>query len=395
MKKTITIGLFLLGLLPVFGQWNTIDDLPGAPIDGACSFFIGDKYYVGGGVNSNSFYELDTETDSWTQKADIPGSAARGWAIGFSIDGKGYVGGGDSGGFILTSDFYEYTPENDSWQQIADFGGGVRDGVFSCSLNGKAYVFGGFDGSYTIDEVWEFDSTTGDWSQKSDFPGGPCIFPTGFVVNDKIYVGTGSTSGSDGNNYFYQYDPVADTWTQKADIPGEPKQACVGFAVNNIGYIGGGQVNFTYTLPDFYAYDIGNDVWSEVDHLDFEDDDAVAWSTAAANGETVYMGTGADLNDGLNLSNAFYKTSIQTVGLEEHQNKFNIYPNPSSGLLYIDSQQFEIGTQVSIENLSGQQVYHSKAIQQVTDLSRLPQGVYIIRLLDPNGYESSQLFMRK
>ncbi|MCX5849701.1 MAG: hypothetical protein NTW65_09645 [Deltaproteobacteria bacterium] len=65
---------------------------------------------------------------TWTQKADF-GGTARGFAVGFSIGNKGYIGGGVSTAW--NNDFWEYDPANDTWTQKADFGGGVRVGGLS------------------------------------------------------------------------------------------------------------------------------------------------------------------------------------------------------------------------------------------------------------------------
>jgi hypothetical protein len=72
---------------------------------------IGNKGYVGTGVGAgsgNDFWKYDPLTNQWTQRADVPGTPRLG-AFGFSMAGKGYLGGGQSGfsgPYLL--DFHEY-----------------------------------------------------------------------------------------------------------------------------------------------------------------------------------------------------------------------------------------------------------------------------------------------
>lgn len=50
----------------------------------------------------------------WTQKADFAG-ASRFQAVGFSIDGKGYIGTGSD--VSRKRDFWEYDPSTDTWDR--------------------------------------------------------------------------------------------------------------------------------------------------------------------------------------------------------------------------------------------------------------------------------------
>ena len=48
-------------------------------------------------------------------------------------------------------------------------------------------------------DFWEYNPTTNSWSQKEIFPGSNRDKAVGFSINDKGYVGTGSSSTSIGN----------------------------------------------------------------------------------------------------------------------------------------------------------------------------------------------------
>ena len=95
----------------------------------------------------NHFTNTSTN-NKWIKKADV-GGGPRGWAFAFSINGKGYAGGGDPTGNFSTflKDVWEYDPSMDIWTQKGDFPGAGRDAAFSFVLNGIAYMGCGYNGS--------------------------------------------------------------------------------------------------------------------------------------------------------------------------------------------------------------------------------------------------------
>ncbi|MEL6275920.1 MAG: tail fiber domain-containing protein, partial [Bacteroidota bacterium] len=125
------------------------------------------------------FYEYDPSIDQWTRKADFPG-LARQRAVGFSVNSKGYLGGG------LTSinafkDFYEYDPIIDAWSRILDFPGGIANffNGIGFAAQGKGYV--GADVFNALD-LWALDFTR----QASYLPTSPAngAVPSNSVVFD-------------------------------------------------------------------------------------------------------------------------------------------------------------------------------------------------------------------
>jgi hypothetical protein len=100
--------------------------------------------------------------DTWTQKADF-GGGTRGYAFGFSIDSKGYIGSGNN--FNSHDDFWEYNPSTNVWTQKANFGNGIAGG-YGFSIDSKGYVVAGGN-----NEFWEYDPASDVWTQKADFTG--------------------------------------------------------------------------------------------------------------------------------------------------------------------------------------------------------------------------------
>jgi N-acetylneuraminic acid mutarotase len=92
---------------PSEDKWTQKADFPGAPRNGAVGFNIGNYDYIGlgnaGGKFQSDFWRYDPSSDSWTQ-IDSCGYGVDG-AFSFSIKEKGYVG---TGVFIDVGEFWEY-----------------------------------------------------------------------------------------------------------------------------------------------------------------------------------------------------------------------------------------------------------------------------------------------
>ncbi|HUM47640.1 MAG TPA: T9SS type A sorting domain-containing protein [Chitinophagales bacterium] len=191
--------------------------------------------------------------DTWTKKADF-GGIARSEAIGFSINGKGYLGTGYNGS--SKKDFWEYDPLSNNWKQLPDFGT-LRDEAVAFSIGNKGYVGTGWTSGLKKD-FWEYDPVSEIWTQKADFGGPARRRAVGFSINGKGYLGTGD---GDGPKDFFEYDPELNTWTKKANVGGPARGSAVGFSIGNKGYIGTGYSNGD--LKDFWEYDPVFDKWTK------------------------------------------------------------------------------------------------------------------------------------
>ena len=241
-----------------------------------------------------------------------------------------------------------------------------------------------------------YDPETDAWTEKSSYPGGQAIFPSGFVIGDHIYVGTGSPGGFAGSTGFYRYTPATDTWVKKADFP-VARQAGVGFSIGATGYIGGGQENYSTTFNTFYSYNIWTDTWTLESDLERKADDAVAWSTACVYNNTVFMGTGADFNGGnLNYSDDFYKIEVEPLSVREKGRiELNVYPNPATDMVHIRTNGLSDYQNVTIINTMGQTVLTASGSPTILDVSQLQSGLYQIVLFGPEGSTVVPLMLDK
>ena len=280
-------------------NWFVIDNIPlnswvqkadfgaGNRYD-AVGFSIGNKGYIGTGINfTKDFWEYNSTTNIWTQKANF-GGIARQYAVGFSIGTKGYIGTGSNG--YLQRDFWEYNPTTNLWIQKANFGGANRLGAVGFSIGSKGYIGTGLvNGDYAKD-FWEYTPGPGlmggTWLQKADFGGTSRVVATGFSIGNKGYIGTGS-NGATRLKDFWEYNPTTNAWTQKADFGGTARQCAVGFSIGDKGYIGTGY-NETY-FKDFWEYNPTTNSWiKKADFGGHARDGAVGFSI----GNKGYIGTG-------------------------------------------------------------------------------------------------------
>jgi N-acetylneuraminic acid mutarotase len=252
---------------PGTDTWTQKSDISGddlAGLDLAVAFSIGSKGYVGTGRLSatatqgvKSFWEYDPAANTWTPKADF-GGTGRYSAVGFSIGNKGYIGTGLNNSAPL-SDVWEYNPAANTWTRKADFAGGGRSDAVGFSISNKGYLGTGVPASR---DFWEYDPAANTWTQKTDFGGGgPRNGAVGFSVNGKGYIGAG-VYGFMSYSDLWEYDPAANAWTQKTDFGGGVRYRAAGFVIGSKGYIGTGLVgNPLRAAPvsnDFWEYDTGN-----------------------------------------------------------------------------------------------------------------------------------------
>jgi hypothetical protein len=285
----------------------------------AVGFSINNKGYIGTGFDGSfkaDFWEYDPSLNVWTQKANF-GGGARESAIGFSINNKGYIGTGSDGN-NLKSDFWEYDPNLNTWTQKRPFG--IRYIAVGFSIGDKGYLGTGYDGSVLKKDFWEYNATLNTWTQKADFGGTARDGAVGFSIGNKGYLGTGKETGNVRKKDFWEYNPDLNTWTEKANFGGTARDGAVGFSIADKGYIGTG--SFT---KDFWEYNPNVNFW--IKNVDFEGaarDGAIGFSIA----DKGYIGTGTDGT----FSSSPYKKDfweyLPTGGKEYSQNI------PSDALVY-------------------------------------------------------------
>ena len=255
----LTFGLILTSQMIYSQSWVNRPNLPSTSRTAVGSFSIGAKgYFIGGetasATNLVDTWEYNTETNSWTQKANYPGVGTQ-KGVAFSINGIGYYGFGTAGGQL-----YSYNPQSNTWTQKATCT------IPSISFWSTTYFVIGTK-AYFLDQNKKFfyyDSVTDSWALLSDFIGVKRVTGVGFSINNKGYICTGLNATSAGNtmlNDLWEYNPLNNTWTQKTALPAAGRYASFGFSFNNKGYVLGGETNNSTMTNQFWEYNPTTDSW--------------------------------------------------------------------------------------------------------------------------------------
>jgi N-acetylneuraminic acid mutarotase len=331
--------------------------------------YAGLGHYNGGGPNIlfDDWWEFDPATNAWSQKADYLGGICY-HASGFAIDDIGYVGTGriSASGSVLVKDFFKYNPANNTWQQLTDFPGVERRGAVGFAINGFGYIG---TGSFTND-CYRYDPANDTWLQVADVPGGGRMSAIGFELDGDGYIGTGyRTDVGWSSTDFHKYDPATDSWTQIDDVGIDPlngpmpRMESTGFSLNGKGYvITGVTISSGDNYKDFWEYDPAMDLWTRLE--DFPGTARRYMSATTLNG-FAYVGLGTN---GTNFKD-FWRWDLALSIVEKNLDNIevNTYPNPATDYVNISVDKFP---DVSIENLTvrvhslvGQEIYqHNLAL---------------------------------
>jgi N-acetylneuraminic acid mutarotase len=252
------------------------------------------------GCNKSS----DSTLGNWVKKNSFEGTP-RGSAVSFVIENKAYLGLGynsdDETNDGYMKDFWAYDPETDRWTQIAPFPGNGRINAVGFSVNGKGYIGTGYDGDVKLSDVWEYDPALNKWTQKDDFPGGARTKAVGFGIKNYGYIGTGYGSDASDKVDFYRFDPTLASgkqWTKVQSIGGDKRRGATAFVYNDKAYVCTGSNNGS-KLTDFYEYDPTADSWTKKTALNYNTD----WSIVRENGSSfvlegkayVFLGSNASI----------------------------------------------------------------------------------------------------
>lgn len=349
------------------------------------AFSINNKGYIGGGhINSGEsvyykdYWEYDPGTNTWTQIADF-GGGYRYHSTAFNIGDFGYVGLGEDDNNTYHNDFWKYIPLINTWVQVAVYPGVPRRGACSFVIDNLGYVgTGQTDVGYAAD-YFRYDPVTNSWTAIADFAGEARSSAVAFAHNGKGYVGTGHILGDDTKDFF-EYDPFTNLWTQKADVGFLPRQDATGFVVQGEAYIGtGNDAEGTDNFGDFWKYNFDNDVWTEVAEFDGQ---SRRYMVSFVIGDVAYCGTGTN---GTNLRDfwAFYPLLEMTE--PDVTTDFKIYPNPATDYLEIKNESLSNFDQIILSDLSGKILLDQKTLDtQKLNLDNFADGLYLITLLRQN-----------
>lgn len=232
--------------------------------------FLGTGYYINGGYTKDWFkftpgkydYQGGQYGGTWSRMKPFPGEARKA-AIGFALNGKGYLGFGTSASGQKLRDLWEYDFNSDSWTRKNDFWGeGFENGIFM-TVGDVVYVgLGRTENGKLSNKMLAYDPSGDTWDFIPAFPGSPREGAVAFGIGSKGYVGTGRDANGKDLADFYEIS--GGIWTKKKDFPGGPTFDGYGFSLEGKGYIGGGSgMENDFEANDFWQFDPNGDAGEE------------------------------------------------------------------------------------------------------------------------------------
>ena len=226
---------------PSTNTWSQKADLPGDGRRELSAFTVGDLAYVGHGRNVGtteifySFYAYDPSANTWSPIADCP--VQRYTSTGFSIDSIGYMTCGILPGVARYKDLYAYNPRTDKWTQKASLPSAALNRSYACcvSANHKGYLMGGFEGQQ-MEDFYVYDPVLDEWAKKANFPGGKRNSVAGFALYGYVYMGMGRDATTATYKDWYYYNTGKDVWTKISDHPTDNMTGHATFVIDNVAY---------------------------------------------------------------------------------------------------------------------------------------------------------------
>ncbi|MBC7890557.1 MAG: galactose oxidase [Ferruginibacter sp.] len=211
-------------------------------------------------------------TGNWIRRSDFEG-VTRSEGISFTINDKAYVGTGYDGTDRL-KDLWQYDPVQNFWVQMANLPGVARNSAVGFSVNDKGYVGTGYDGLNRLQDFWQYNPTNNSWAQKANFAGSARYDAVGFGILSKGYIST----GYDGNYLkdIWEFDVTNNVWEQKVSLGGSKRSGALAFVYQNKAYLCTGANNgSSSSINDLWVFDpLAATSWTEKRKIsDVSDDD--------------------------------------------------------------------------------------------------------------------------
>ncbi len=142
-------------------EWEELVGFGGDKRIDATTFIINEKVYLGTGISNglykDDFWEFDPQSEVWTKKRDLDYEddyrVVRSNAVGFSINGLGYITAGYNNGAL--GSVWEYSPDLDTWEEISGLEATTRQDPVSFSNGQRGFVLLGRTGSLYLDDNFE------------------------------------------------------------------------------------------------------------------------------------------------------------------------------------------------------------------------------------------------
>ncbi|KAL7477390.1 hypothetical protein ACHAW6_003198 [Cyclotella cf. meneghiniana] len=325
--------------------WSRVTLPPNTPLppprSGAASVIVKSRLYMFGGYGGGTgrlddFYSFNFATSSWEEVEVLsesrPGCRENnGVVIGDSS--RVYLFGGYNGNSWL-NDLWMFDIETKKWSCIQESsdsnnpGGGEdatsitggnggpsrRFGYVSVVHDNKFVLFGGFDGTRWLNDMFEFDLSTNQWKIVRASGALPSVRSCPAWAKDDTHVYIhGGYDGVERKADFFACDLSTYTWSELPckGTPPSPRYFHSCCIHGNKLYTYGGYSG-SERLADMFAYDFETNHWSEVDCTNGECPSGRSSLVAQVYENSLYIFGGYN---GVTVLNDFYKFRLKAVSI--------------------------------------------------------------------------------
>lgn len=258
--------------------WTSFEDRRGhtmasTPTGGVVMF--GGQSVTQPGVTLGDTNRLSTNNQTWTQGTDgiAPRSEHAMAATTLAAVTSYVVFGGLSETGVPTNTTYRY--DGTAWGDLTPLStlrppDRSAHSLVANTLTHTLMMFGGFDGTNALNDVWEYDLGTLQWTPHGIYGTSPSPRYGHSMAFDP---GTGGASGrfyvfggSPFRNDLWEFDPYTDTWTQRTPAsppPGRRKAAMTYLSGQGELVLFGGLSSGGAVRNDTWSYDPGSNVWTQ------------------------------------------------------------------------------------------------------------------------------------
>ena len=218
---------------PSTDAWTELNAFAGSARYQSVAFHLNGKGMVMFGANSSGYptdvWAYDPGSGNWTEKNNFPDQGRTG-AFVFNLNETVYVGHGvnyEGGSTNLQNNYHVYNQETDSWKEVDILPSKItiRNNIFYFSLEGKGYFGGGINGN----ETWQFNPADNSWTLM-DVLGSYAYnlsSSTAFVIDNIVHLATGyhSTGTFEGHpvNDFFKFG-------KELTVPESPSEVIIKMA---------------------------------------------------------------------------------------------------------------------------------------------------------------------
>jgi type IX secretion system substrate protein len=395
MKKLYRLSILTLSLslslsLVKADWWTQKADFPGFKRVLPISFSIGTTGYIGWGTDTTNMsvkdlWAYNQSSNSWTQKATLPGAARSGAAcFANPVSGKAYAGTGQNTLGTLFQDWWEYNPVANQWTAKANFAGGQRALAVGFYAGFYGYVGCGNGPSGDMSDLWLYDPVGNQWLAKAPIPSFGRKQAATFTIGTKGYVVTGYNSSATTcllDNW--EYDALGDVWNLKNSFFGDPRYGAAAFSLYGKGYLLTGELYNNNVSADNWQYDTITDAWYPKTNFIGAARKEAAYFSIGIHG---YIGCGG--SPGSFYKNFWEYTPDTSTGINEvygQELQFSVYPNPAKSFIIVSPEPGANEDIVfTIADVQGKKVYFQKSEAQnkkreiEINVGKFPPGIYFI-----------------